>query len=423
MINIISFLFKRKEKESMNDVLKKLSTENEDQYIWRIGQAKDSGLINSTWQELTPRLNMELGIDETEWRGESAWRKKYRVMQQAYDNVFSKQKFNESYCDDIDVKKRELEKERAKLRTEKLEYNRWLRENARDELIAEKIADAIRELPPLKIPNIICPGYYTREGVLLLADHHYGAEFKITGLFGETLNEYSPEIFEARMWDLLNQVIDICKKEGFTLLHVYDLGDEIDGLLRVSQLWKLRYGVIESAVRYSNFISEWLNELSNHVYVKYQMVKDSNHCQLRLLGQPKNTFKDENVSYIITDKLMDRLSENPNFEFEQNPTGFVYDCNVAGYSILGVHGECKNLDQAIQEFTRTYSTYIDFLVGGHKHHQNSKNVGIQSDVISAPSIIGVDDYALSLNKTSDPGATLFILENGKGKVVEYNIKL
>jgi hypothetical protein len=120
---------------------------------------------------------------------------------------------------------------------------------------------------------------------------------------------------------------------------------------------------------------------------------------------------------------MDRLADNPNFEFEQNPTGYIYDTNVCGYSILGIHGECKNLDQAIKELTRTYGTYIDFLVGGHKHHHNSTNVGIESDVISAPSIIGVDDYALSLNKTSDPGATLFILENGKGKVVEYNIKL
>lgn len=407
----------------MDQILQKRSDENESQYIWRIGQAKDAGLIDATWTELSPILNKELDIDETEWRGESAWRKKYRVMQQAYDDVFSKQQFNDSYYDELDVKKRELEKAKIKLQTEKLEYSRWLREEARDELICEKICEAIKTLPPLKVPNRIIPVHSNREGVLLLADTHYGVEFKIVGLFGETLNEYSPEIFEARMWDLLNQVIEICKKEGFTSLHVYDLGDEIDGLLRVSQLWKLRYGVLDSAVYYGRFITTWLNELSNHVYVKYQMVKDSNHCQLRLLGQPKNTFKDENVSVIITDKIMDKLRDNPNFEFVQNPTGLIFDDNIAGYSVLGVHGECKNLEQAIKELSKTYRTQIDFMVGGHKHHQNSTNVGIESDVISVPSIIGIDDYSMSLNKTSDPGATLFVLENGLGKVVEYNIKL
>ena len=411
----------------MENILQRLQDENESQYIWRVGQAKDSGLIDSTWEELSPILNTQCGISEEDFRGSSAWRKRYRVMQQAWDDVFSKQKFCDDHLDDLDIKKRELAKEKIKLQTEKLEYNRWLREEARDEMICERICAAIRDLPPLDVPDILPVHIEGREhgnrgGCLLIADPHYGVDLKITGLFGETLNEYSPEIFESRMWDLLTQVINICEKEGFTSLNVYDLGDEVDGLLRVSQLFKLRYGVIESTVRYGKFITTWLNELSKKVYVRYQMVKDSNHCQLRMLGQPKNTFKDENMSYIITDKIMDRLENNPNFEFIQNPTGYIFD-NVVGYNVFGCHGETKSMEQAIKDFSRTYKVDIDFMVGGHKHHQDSTNVGIQSDVIGAPSIIGVDDYALSLNKTSDPGATLFVLEQNKGKVIEYNIKL
>ena len=411
----------------MNDILKKLPEENEDQYIWKVGQAKDTGLIDSTWEDLTPRLNTELGIDETEWRGSSAFRKAYRWMQRAYDNVFRQNGFIGTQGDELDVKMRELKKEKIKVQTEKLEYNRWLREEARDELICEKIVEAIKELPPLDVPKILPAHiegrvYNDREGCLIFADTHYGVELKVTGLFGEVINEYSPEIFERRMWDLLTQVIDICEKEGFTSLNVYDLGDEVDGILRVSQLWKLRYGVIESTVRYGRFITEWLNELSKHVHIKYQMVKDSNHCQLRLLNQPKGTFKDENMAYIIADKIMDRLDGNPNFEFIQNPTGYVF-ANILGYNVLGIHGEGKALESAIKDLSKTYRVDIDFLVGGHKHHQNSSNIGIQSDVISVPSVIGVDDYSLSLYKTSDPGATLFVLESGKGKTMEYNIKL
>jgi hypothetical protein len=407
----------------MNDILVHLPNETEDQCLWRIGKAKDSGLLTENWPEIATFLNKTFREDETQYYDSSAYRKKYRNFVTAYEGIFSRERFTDEQMLTYEEQKRELEKAKIKLRTEKLEYNRWLREDARDELICEKICDAIKTLPPLEVPNRVIPSHSNREGVLLLADAHYGAEFKIVGLFGETLNEYSPEIFEARMWDLLNQVVDICFKEGFDSLNVYDLGDEIDGLLRVSQLWKLRYGVIDSAVYYGRFITTWLNELSKHVYVKYQMVKDSNHCQLRLLGQPKNTFKDENVSVIIADKIMDRLSGNPNFEFVQNPTGLIFDNNVVGYSILGAHGECKNLEQAIKELSKTYRTQIDFMVGGHKHHQNSTNVGIESDVVAAPSIIGIDDYSLSLNKTSDPGATLFILESGRGKVQEYNIKL
>ena len=321
----------------------------------------------------------------------------------------------------------ELQKERAKFQAEKIEYNKWVREEARDELICEHICDAINKMPPLEIPRICSADVAgrvpdNREGCLLIADPHYGVDLKIFGLFGEVINEYSPEIFEQRMWRLLTQVVDICSKEGFSSLNVYDLGDEVDGMLRVSQLFKLRYGVIESTVRYARFMSEWLNELTKYVYVRYQMVKDSNHCQLRLLNQPKNTFKDDNMSHIIAEKFLDRLSENPNFEFIQNPTGYIFD-KVAGFNILGIHGECGNMERAIKDFSKTYRVDLDYLVGGHIHHQSSANIGIRSDIISAPSIIGVDDYALSLNKTSDPGATLFVLEEGVGKTIEYNIKL
>ena len=86
----------------MDQILQKRADENESQYIWRIGQAKDTGLIDATWEQLSPVLNTQLGIDETEWRGESAWRKKYRVMQQAWDDVFSKHQFSNSRMTEIE---------------------------------------------------------------------------------------------------------------------------------------------------------------------------------------------------------------------------------------------------------------------------------------------------------------------------------
>jgi hypothetical protein len=206
----------------MDNVLHKMPAENESQYIWRVGQAKDSGLIDSTWEELTPILNAQCGISEEDFRGSSAWRKRYRVMQQAWDDVFSQQKFTNEHTETIQEHTRELEKAKIKLQTEKLEYNRWLREEARDELICERICNAIRDLAPLEVPQVLYSNdniSNNKDAALVISDQHYGAEFTIKGLFGETLNEYSPEIFEARMWDLLNQVIEICLKEGFDSLN------------------------------------------------------------------------------------------------------------------------------------------------------------------------------------------------------------
>lgn len=313
-------------------------------------------------------------------------------------------------------------KERIKTQTEKIEMNRWMRELSRDELITQYVVDAISNLQPLEIPAPLPFVERDKAYSLCYSDPHYGVEFSIKGLFGEVINEYSPEIFEKRMWDLFYKVKNIIEKESITTLRIYDFGDSIDGLLRVSQLWKLRYGVVDSTIKYSEFISNWLNEFTKIVNVKFQMVIDANHSQLRLLSQPKNTFKDDNMSKIIAMFIKERLGRNPNFEFIENPTGMIFD-NLVNYNLLGIHGEVKNMDNALKDFSRIYNVNLNYLIGGHLHHSKQEEVGQDYEVLNIPSIIGIDDYSLSLLKGSNAGAKLFCFEENNGKSLEYSIKL
>lgn len=317
---------------------------------------------------------------------------------------------------------RDLQKERYKLQTEKLEVNRWLRENARDELIVEHIAQAIDKLPPLDIPEqIMMTNVNDRVGILAFGDEHFGAEFTIKGLQGEVINAYNPEVFMERMWYLLGQVLFIIEREGFSEIKVFSMGDFSDGLLRVKQLMQLRYGVVEGTVIYADFLVNWLNELSRYVRVEFQMT-NGNHTELRMLGQPKGTFTRENMGLVVAAMIRTRLADNPNFTFVENPSGYIFT-NVLDFNILGIHGEVKNMEQAIKDFSNTYRVPIDFLIAGHKHHAYSETVGINREVIIVPSIIGADDFAVSLNRTSNAGATFIVLERGKGKIIEYAIKL
>lgn len=406
----------------INDVLKRLSNETEDQCIWRIGNAKASGLLGDmTWVEIASFLNKEFREDETKYYDSSAYRKKYKNFADAYEGIFSKTNFTESRIDEMDAQKRELEKERIKLQTEKLEYNKWLREEARDELICEKICDTVKKYNSLIAPEPIIINKASRSAILAFGDEHYATEFTIYGLHGEIINSYSPEIFEQRMWKLFYEVLDIVEKENLNTLYIFALGDFTDGILRCSQLMKLRYGVVEGTVKYANFISNWLNELSKHVKIKYQMVY-GNHSELRMLGQPKGTFKEENTGLFVREMINARLENNPNFEMIINPTGLIFD-NIVGFNTLAIHGEVRNMENAIKDFSNTYNTDIRILIGGHMHHYKAETVGVNREVVNVPSIIGIDDYSMSLNKTSNPGATLLIVEKDKGVSVEYKIKL
>ncbi len=315
-----------------------------------------------------------------------------------------------------------LQKERVKVQTEKLELNRFIREYSRDEQITQYIVNAICKLEPLTIPKEIYTTSNPRAHALCFGDTHLGADFCIKGLFGQVINEYSPEIFEERMWKLLEDTKSIIKKENIDVLNVYDFADSIDGMLRVGQLFKLRYGVVDQTINYANYISNWLNELSKEVVVRYQMIVDANHSQLRQLGQPKNTFKDDNMSKVILEFIKARLENNPNISIIENPTGMIFD-NLCGYNIVGIHGEVKNMGNAIRELSSIHGVEINYLIAAHLHHGKYEEVGMDTEVINIPSVVGVDDYSLSLRKTSNPGAKLFVFEEGKGKNIEYYIKL
>lgn len=375
---------------------------------------KLEGNLDMEWDEIKEKYNIPYASD---------------VLRKANGTLFGgyavKKYMEDKFVEDEYFKDRltALKKERYKIQSEKLELNRFLRESARDELIFEHIKEAVETLPPITIPRKIAVSEGDREYLLCIADAHFGIEFKIKDLFGNTINEYSPEIFKSRMNTLLSEVVKTIKKENIKKLSVWELGDAIQGMLRLnSQLMQLRYGVIESSLLYAEYLACWLSSLSEYVVIDFQMVVDSNHNQLRLCGAPKNAFPDENMSKVISAFLKERLKDNPNINLLENPTGMNFGI-FAGSHVLGIHGEVKDLSVAINDIARANNAQIDYVIAGHKHHAENTEVGINSEAIHIRSIIGVDPYGMSLNRTSNAGASLFVFESGKGKVCEYTYKL
>lgn len=401
--------------------LKRLPDESELQYIWRLCSQKDAGVLDVTWDEIATILNKELIADESEYLGESAYRKKYQQAKAFYNEVFSKMISNE-YHDRIADSQRALQKERYKLQTEKLEYSRWLREDARDELFEEKVIEAIIKYSNIsKPPRAIEIAHGKRAGILAIADCHFGKEYKIYGLRNEVINEYSPEIFYSRMEHIYNETIEQVEKEKLSVIHIFNLGDSVEGFIRNSQLWSLRWGVIDSATIFGNYMGDWLRALSCKVSVIYHQT-DGNHDELRLLDGKKGQHLCESAGKIVKNCIILKNKDNPNFRYVENKTGLIFD-NICGYNILGIHGEVKNLSQAIKEFDNIYDVKISYLISAHKHHGEFKNCGVRKGCIGVGSIIGSDDFSMTIRQSADATASFIIFEEGKGKVDEHTYVL
>lgn len=391
---------------------------------------KNTELVDDTWEDLADIINSELRGDEP-WYDASVYRKRFRDFSRAWDNIFchmvkDNPEEQDKYIEELKELKRAIEKEKKKVQTEKIELHRWHREDARDELIIEKLEDAIATLEPLTYPAVhkepeIYGKVSDKSWVLAFGDAHFGAELSIKGLYGEEINKYSPEVFYERMDKLMCEVIEIIIKEDIHELYVFDLGDEIDGILRVNQLMKLRYGVVESTIKYAEWLANWLNELSKCCRVKFRSCH-GNHCEIRHLGQKKGAFEEENMSKIIHEFVRIRLEGNLNVDILGNDSGIIFE-NIQGNTVMAFHGESKDLEATMKDFDKIYGVDIDILIAGHLHHSYSETVGYCCDVMRVPSIIGIDDYSMKLHKTSNPGATMFCIEPELGKTIEYHIKL
>ena len=407
----------------MNE-LKRKDNETKFDYIKRLvyGKLKDKTL-DYDFAEIAPYLfGAELNSHECRKRMYGV----LNVLEQLENEVISNID-NQELLDEITLKTLELKKERQKNQTINAQINKNLRLVARNEMTQDLIMSAIQGLEPLTIPNPLekVEGY--KEGILPISDVHFGKKCVIKGLKGEILNEYNEKVFERRMYNLLNESVSIIKKEELNTVHIMLTGDLIDGVLRMTQLQKLQYGIIDSTMKVAEYLANWLNELSRFAKVEVHHCL-GNHSQIRPLGSKNGDFEEENMETIIVWFIKNRLENNPNVIIHGSEGDFIFfNCN--GLNIMASHGEERNLEQAIKDYMFLYGESIDMFIGGHLHTTENKSIGISHKGLSdveycrVKSICSIDDFSTKLRKSSSAGTSFFIIEEGKGKTITYDINL
>ena len=278
---------------------KKLSEENENQYILRICSMKEQN--DWTWEDIAKILNDSLGHNY----GESAYRKKFQSfnkMMEANENTFFTE---DEYLKKIEAQKMDLAKERQKLYATKVEMQRVIRQSSRFELFYENVRDAIETLPMPSVKYNAEKRYsFGKEHLLAIADIHCGAQFELP------TNNYSIEECERRFGVLLNDVVDYVQRNSVNKLNVVSLSDDIQGILRVSDLQLNETSVVEATVIVSRLIASFLNELSAFCKIEYYHVPNSNHTQTRPIGTKAGELATEDLEYIIGNYITDMLKNN-----------------------------------------------------------------------------------------------------------------
>lgn len=373
---------------------------------YKIRLCKNKEKYQLTWPMVANLISEETG----ESCSETGVRKWWTAYLEGFTDAESTGLSDDEVLKEYDIKKQELQKEKYKIQTEKIDLNKRLRETARIELFLEQIEESIMKLKPIPVPEYENIPYSCNEAIAVIADAHFGSEFVIKGLRGETINAYSPEIFEERMWNLCGKLKCIIEKENINKLYLLDLSDALDGLIHINQLLTLRYGLVDSTLKYAEFVANWLNELSKYCLIEFRNT-NGNHTEIRPYNSKRNDFPEENMERIISHIIKLRLRDNPRVTvFDTDMTAMFFQC--AGLNIVGCHGQNENsVDRTVAEYRSFYNVEPDIVFEGHLHRGMSKTVGANAnnniEVFQCPSIIGTNTFAAKHKWGSKAGSKVF----------------
>ena len=396
--------------------LKKLESETEEQFLWRIGQLVDSGQIES-WASINDIVNSELGIEEEKWRDESSFRKRYSAAKKFKENCFDKMRSSE-YQKQVEEMNRELMRNKIKFRDER---NAWNKQNYTAARIDETLNILDEKITKQGRINFKIHDFPITTGdndlLVMLTDLHIGQTFK--SMWGE----YNTDIAKVRLNQYLNEILKIQKTHGSEKCYVSLQGDLISGNIHSTIQISNRENVIEQMKIAIELISSFCYELTKYFSQVYLYNVSGNHS--RLVENKDKAVHGERLDDFIGWDVGRTLEHIDNFHMIQhrNLDLGIADINIRGKSYISLHGDFDTFNkQGVLNLCSMLGFFPYACLYGHLHTPSTDEVnGIK--MIRSGSLSGSgDDYTIEKRLCSKPSQTVMVCTD-KGIKCIYNVEL
>jgi len=394
--------------------INKLPDENEEQYIWRLGQAKDSGVLDLDWNELADIINKNCRVDESEYRNESAYRKPYQYTRRFFEaGVFNKLAEDE-YVKELREAKQEIQKERAKISDERVSYRRDLREQGRRESMFEIVKKAIDEYKPAKFDYVPYKNQNSGDNDLIihLTDIHCGVDIN------SPFNKFNTEILTQRLKKYIDEIIDIQNTYNSENAYLIIGGDLIQGLIHTNSRIEAKENVVMQIMTVSDLISNFIYEISK--YFKYIEVHTTAGNHSRSTASKEDAVRGENFDLLIPFACKKELQNIKNVVFKEN----YLECDIAtfevrGHMVYATHGDKDNANNVVYHMTqfarKAKLPLPDMCYLGHRHTNGLTTVD-DVKVIESGCVDGMDGYAIDKRLVGSAEQTVTVVSE------KYRIK-
>lgn len=374
------------------------------------------GINDLDWKEIVDKYNLDIHYDTLRKASQTVFGNvfvaEYFAEKKATDNIDS-----DKYLEELKELRRELQKEKQKIRDERTDYQKTVREAARQEEFIEIIENTFKK-------NIEPLGYKPspkvdsdNDMVVCLSDMHAGMEVK------NWWNSFNIDILKERLHKYLDSIIEIqslhkCKECKLVLG-----GDEISGIIHTSLRVQNNEDVIQQLKLVIEFIGEFIIELQNHFEKIDVYGVAGNHS--RIMPNKEDSLNGENLEEMLLYCLDLKFKNNPNVEICEYARIDNTICCMktrGGKLFYIVHGDKDSVGNVVQNLTLMTGIKPDGIIMGHRHHNALETVhGVK--VIQCGCVVGADDYCIDRRITGKPEQVCFITNNTDAVKCLYDVTL
>ena len=377
---------------------KRFENESDEELIYRITGEKEQ--IGS-WQAVADILNELLGTEYTE--------SKFRKQRQAFDKMLAanQSKFvsNDSQLQELVTQRQELEKEKVKLRDERNELLRVIREEARKESYKDQILRSIEEYQnkPLAYDEVKkFTGILKTDNDLIISCTDIHAGIEINSYF----NKFNTDVLRERFNQYLDKIFEVQIRHGSENAHII-LSELVSGIIHNTLRIENNQNLIEQFLTVTDYISQFLSELSYHFNEVNVYICPGNHS--RISPKKEDSLKGENIDHLVLPYLKAKLQNFRNVIFNENDIEeSIAIFKVRDNLITASHGDKDSPGNVVQRFTLLFGVKPSIVYLGHRH-TNGLTTIYDTKVIESGCLSGTDNYALDLRIRNKPEQTISVV--------------
>lgn len=397
--------------------LHKNDGENEEQFTWRLGRAKDSGELQLNWDEIADIINKEFRTEEIDYKHESAYRKPYQQAKRYFESGVFTDITSEKYLSLLRTEQQLLRKEKQKLSDERIDFQRSLREEARRESLVELVERVMQtSIKPLEY--VASPKIDSNEDMIVcLSDLHAGIDVK------NWWNSYNTEILKERLCRYLDEIRKIQEVHMCERCELVLGGDTISGFIHPNLRLQNNENIIEQIKIVITYISSFIIELKK--WFKEVRVHSVSGNHSRLSPNKENHISGEELDGLIPFCL--------NIKFENNPEVVIcgdnyIDNTINTFRTRGnklfylVHGDKDTPSNVVKNLTLMTGIKPDAILMAHRHH-NAYDTQYGVKVIQMGCVVGTDDHCVDIRISGEPEQCVVITSNERAIKCLYDIGL